>query len=97
MWVYVIFEQGWIALLLLALVVVLVLIQLGKQAWRGDPVSLVFLAAFMSGLTVSITDSILDAPRIALLFFLLLFASLLHTAGGAYPDVQAPNKKSKTH
>ncbi len=80
LWVHVLFEQGWLGLLLLGLLVLLVLRALARTAWRGDSTSWVLLSSLAAGLTVAATDSILSAPRIALLLFLLLFVSLLHTS-----------------
>ncbi|MDA9982190.1 VanZ family protein [Gammaproteobacteria bacterium] len=94
-WVYILFEQGWLGLVLFALIVLLALIRLAKCAWSGDPMSLILLAALGAGLTVGMTGSILGAPRIALFLFLLLFASFLHKTAGGYSDAGRQSNSPK--
>ncbi|MCG5497524.1 hypothetical protein [Ectothiorhodospira variabilis] len=76
----VLFEQGVIGLLLWAALVALALwgalrqgIDPRPQGWAGVMV----LAALLSFLTVGMFDSLLDAPRMGTLFFLLIFLALL--------------------
>lgn len=77
LWVHVLFEQGWVGLLLLTSLIGLALYRLGKAGWRGHRLAWVWLASLAGMLTVGMFDSLLDAPRLAtlLLAWTLLGAS----------------------
>jgi hypothetical protein len=78
LWIHILFEQGWLGMVTFGLLLAVTLTRLGKGAWHGDSLSLVLLASLVGGLTVGLVDSIVEAPRLTLLLFLLLFVSLYH-------------------
>jgi hypothetical protein len=76
-WVHVAFEQGWLGLAAFMALTGLALARAGKAAWRGQPLAWVLFASLVGLLSVGLFDSLLDAPRLALL---LLGFSLLAVA-----------------
>ncbi len=72
-WVHVVFEMGIIGAFLFALVVASALYRLGQIAWSGSSLAWVLLASLSGLLTVGVVDSLLDAPRLALLLLAMLF------------------------
>ena len=73
--VQVFFEQGGLGLLAIGLAVIFGLARLCQNVARGDLFSGVLLAALAGFLLVGLFDSLFDAPRLTLLFFLLLFTA----------------------
>ena len=73
LWVHVLFEQGWVGLLLLTSLIGLALYRLGKAGWRGHRLAWVWLASLAGMLTVGMFDSLLDAPRLATLLLAWTF------------------------
>lgn len=71
------FEQGWLGLVALALLLLYTAARLASRAWGGAQGAAVYLAALSGALAVGVFDSLFDVPRLTLLFFLLLCASLL--------------------
>lgn len=65
-------ELGLVGLALFALLVARGMIAAASEAFSGDLFAMTVLAALAGMLTVGLTDSLIDAPRIATLFFLLL-------------------------
>ena len=79
LWVALLFEQGWLGLLAFALLSGYALTQITRHFLRsGDMVSLSVLAGLVGILTVGAVDSLFDAPRLTLLFFLTLLVGCLH-------------------
>ena len=74
--VQVLFDQGVYGLLVSAAVVTLALARSAGAAARGDRFAGTLLASLVGFLTVGLFDSLVDAPRIAMVFFLLLFLSV---------------------
>ncbi len=66
-WVHVLFEQGWLGLMLFTGLVVFALTRLARSAWSGEPLAWAWLASLLGLLTVGMFDSLLDAPRLATL------------------------------
>jgi hypothetical protein len=77
LWVHVFFEQGALGVLALAAAVVAALARLGAHVWRADLFAGTLLASLCGLLVVGLFNSVLDSPRIATLFFLLLFSALI--------------------
>lgn len=71
------FDQGWIGLVLFGALTLLGLSRTWFQIRRGNRFALALLAALLSFLAVGLFDSLLDVPRLALLYYLLLFTTLL--------------------
>lgn len=76
LWVHTLFEHGWLGLLTLNLTLLAGLLTLARKAWRGDGRAVAALAALGGLLTVGVVDSLLDAPRLALLLVFALLAAL---------------------
>ncbi|MCP4267034.1 MAG: hypothetical protein GY931_04680 [Maribacter sp.] len=76
-WVSSLFEQGWLCLILLNLMLLYVLVKLLKNSFQGDILSVIFLSSFVGFLTIGLVDSVFDSPRIAMLFFTMIFISIL--------------------
>jgi hypothetical protein len=79
LWVHLIFEQGWIGFLLFNVLLLYVLTDLVIRIHRGDLFSIVLLSSVFGFLTVGLVGSLFDSPRIAMLFFFLIFVSILHS------------------
>jgi hypothetical protein len=76
LWIQILFEQGWVGVIAAAIAVAMALARLADAAWRGDFFCTATLAALVGMLLVGLTESLLDGPRVALLFFLLVFVGL---------------------
>ena len=74
-------EQGVVGALLLAALVAAALLRLAVGAARREPLAPPLAAALVGFLLIGVGDSLLDAPRIAFLFYLLLMAALTLPAG----------------
>lgn len=86
------FDQGWIGLTLFGLLTFLGLLASLRQARRGNRLALAVLAGLLGFLLVGLFDSLLDVPRLALLYFLVLFSVLLK------PDPSVPSANhSRVH
>ncbi len=83
------FDQGWIGLTLFGALTLLGLSRTWLQVRRGNRFALALLAALSSFLAVGLFDSLLDVPRLALLYYLLLFTALLEPFP-AVPGCLAP-------
>ena len=77
LWVQILFEQGWIGVLALAVAVATSLARLASGMARGDLFAATLLAALVGFLLVGLTESLFDGPRVTTMFFLLLFTALL--------------------
>ncbi len=87
LWVSLLFEQGWLGLLAFISLCGYALTQIARHFMRsGDMVSLSALAGLVGILTVGAVDSLFDAPRLTLLFFLTLLVGRLH---GEIPTAMA--------
>ena len=71
-WVHVLFEQGWVGLILFSAVIALALSRLARAGWQGHRLAWAWLASLSGLLAVGMFDSLLDAPRLATLLLLLL-------------------------
>ncbi|MDP1644313.1 MAG: VanZ family protein [Thiobacillus sp.] len=86
LWVALLFEQGWMGLLAFTLLSGYALTQIAQHFLRsGNLVSLSVLAGLVGFLTVSVVDSLFDAPRLTLLFFLTLLVGCVHGESRAAP------------
>lgn len=82
LWVHLLFEQGWVGVLLFGLIGVLATVRLSRAVARGGVAPTVWLATLAAAATVGMVDSLLDAPRLALLVYGALFVG---AAWGALP------------
>lgn len=70
--IQILFDQGWLGSIALALFVSLGLWRAGRNAWRGDAMAGAMLAASVGFLVLGSLDSLVDSPRLLLLFLLLI-------------------------
>lgn len=77
------FDQGWLGLVALSLFVAFGLWRAGRDAWRGDAMAGVMLASCIGFLVIGIFDSLVDSPRILMLFLLLIWFCGQATRGSA--------------
>ncbi len=80
LWVHLLFEQGWMGLILFNLILLLALVRLARAVLGGSIEATVLLAATGAWIIVGGVDSLVDAPRIALLVYAIL---LIGAAWGA--------------
>ena len=77
-WVHVLFEQGWVGLLLFLGLSGYALFRLAGEAWRGQRLAWTLLASLSGLLTVGVFDSLLDAPRLATLLIAFGLLGVAH-------------------
>ena len=75
LWLEIFFEQGWFGLLLFCALVTATIGRLSQFALRGEPFAAMLLASLVGFLVVGGFDSLFDAPRLTLLFGLLIAVS----------------------
>jgi hypothetical protein len=76
-WIHFLFEQGWLGLLLFVILFIYGLCRLLVLASRGQFLALVMFVSFIGFAVVGSLNSLFEFPRVALLFYLMLFFSLL--------------------
>jgi hypothetical protein len=91
LWVHLLFEQGWLGMVLFTLILILALVRLARSAGRGELEATVLLASIGAWIIVGGVDSLVDAPRIALLVYGTLFI------GAAWGAVQRVHVKQRRH
>jgi hypothetical protein len=94
LWVHLLFEQGWLGALLFGAIMILALVRLARSAIHGALESTVWLAALAALATVGVVESLVDAPRLALLVYGVLFVG---AAWGAAPKPHAARPKRSRH
>jgi len=67
------FDQGWLGVMALTLFVALGLWRAGRDAWRGDAMAGAMLASSAGFLVIGTLDSLVDSPRLIMLFLLLIW------------------------
>ncbi len=91
LWVDVLFAQGWLGLAAFALLLGQGLVRItGRFLRGGDLFDLAILAGLLGFMTVGGVDSLFDAPRLTLLFFLTLLLGQLARDGGARTPATRP-------
>ena len=86
-------EQGVVGALLLAALVAAALWRLAVGAARREPLAPPLAAALVGFLLIGVGDSLLDAPRIAFLFYLLLMAALTLPAARPAGSTARPRRR----
>ena len=71
--IQVLFDQGWLGLTAVGFFVLLGLGKAGQQAWRGTTEAGVFLAAGAGFVVIGTLDSLIDSPRLLLLFLIVIW------------------------
>ena len=70
------FETGWIGVALYVLALLVAFVRLLASPARRNPLAPYLASALAGFLSVGLFDTLVDVPRVAFLFYLLLFASL---------------------
>jgi len=94
LWVHLLFEHGWLGALLFSAIMVLALVRLARPVIHGALEPTVWLAALAALATVGMVDSLVDAPRLALLVYGVLFVG---AAWGTAPKTHAVRPKRSRH
>ena len=84
--IQILFDQGWLGLAAFGLFVSFGLWRAGRQAWQGKAEAGVFMASGAGFVLIGALDSLIDSPRLLLLFLLVMWlcwrsASLLKPGG----------------
>ena len=74
LFVHLLFEQGWAGVVAFTMLVSYSTFRLLRAA--DNPLAIIILASIAGCLVIGVTDSVLDAPRISLLFFMLQILAL---------------------
>jgi hypothetical protein len=77
--VHLLFDQGWLGLSLFMLLFANAIYTLCRQLPRQNVFAAILLSCFSGFMVVGFVDSPFDAPRLTLLFFLLMFLALMRT------------------
>lgn len=78
-WVHLLFDQGWLGASAFFLLFANAIYTLCRQLPRQSVFPSILLSSFSGFMVVGFVDSPFDAPRLTLLFFLLLFFALMRT------------------
>jgi len=76
LWVQLLFDEGWVGVLAFTVLIAYLCVVLFRRLLRGDMIASGLLASYTGVLTVGLFGSILDSPRIALLFYFTLLLAL---------------------
>lgn len=74
------FEQGWLGLAAMGLLLLYLCGELTVRALQGDGTAAIYLAALAGFLTVGAFDSLFDVPRLTLLFFVVASVAVMRPA-----------------
>ncbi|MFO1428939.1 MAG: hypothetical protein U1F76_02185 [Candidatus Competibacteraceae bacterium] len=85
LWVQLLFEQGWLGVSTFMLLLVVLLSRLAGALWRGDTFATALLAAAAAFLTLGLTNSVFDTPRLTVLFFSVLLMGVLASPHRSVP------------
>ena len=77
LYVAIYFEQGWLGILAFGALVAYAMVKIARKSLRGDLYACVTLAALSGFIVVGWFESMFDAPRLILLFYLVIFVALL--------------------
>ncbi len=98
LFLHICFDQGLFGLEAFGLLSLYALLALMRRAVHGDFLAAALLASLLSFFAVGLFDSILDFPRLSLLFYLMLFSSLLSSAAprsAAENGIMSKRRKAK--
>ena len=93
LWLEIFFEQGWVGLLMFCALIAATIMRLALLAWHGQAFAAVLLSGLVGFLAVGAFDSIFDAPRLTLIFGLLIAATgIIPTRLQAVPPEPRPTR-----
>ena len=84
-WIHLLFEQGWLGLTLLIMLILYAVCRLLMLISQGHSLALMILVALAGFVSVGTLNSLFEFPRVALLFYVLLFMSFVR-----WPQTVAP-------
>ena len=95
--IQVLFDQGWLGVSAFGVFVLLGLWKAGQQTWRGNTGAGIFFAAGTGFVVIGTLDSLIDSPRLLLLFLLVMWlcwnsARLSPQARGQKPNHEIMGK-----
>jgi len=76
LWVHLLLEQGWVGVISFSLLVVVALLSLFRRATQGDWLAALPFGGLIGFLSVGLFGTLLDAPRLVLLCFLLVLVGI---------------------
>ncbi len=82
LWVQMLFEQGWLGLIVFNLILLQIIVYLYHRIVKQDYFAAISLSAFTGFMVIGMTDSPFDMPMITLLFFMIYFIALIETDRG---------------
>ena len=82
LWVELLFEQGVLGIVAFALAIGVAVAHVARAAASGDWFDTAVFAAIIGFLTIGFSESLLDGPRIATLFFLVVIAAFVRRTDG---------------
>ena len=82
LWVELLFEQGVLGIVAFALAIGVAVAHVARAAASGDWFDAAVFAAIIGFLTIGFSESLLDGPRIATLFFLVVIAAFVRRTDG---------------
>jgi hypothetical protein len=94
LWVHLLFEQGWLGMIVFTWILILALARLARTVASGELEATVFLASISAWIIVGGVDSLVDAPRIALLVYGTLF---IGAAWGVMPRAHTKHSRRRRH
>ena len=89
LWVETFFEGGWTGLLLLLALQGYLVVRLWRRIGRGDALALLLLASLAGLWTVGVADSLVDEPRLALVFYLMTWLAMARAEPAVVPATGA--------
>lgn len=90
--IQVLFDQGWLGVAALALFIAAGLWRAGRDTWHGDAMAGAMLASSVGFLVIGTLDSLVDSPRLILLFLLLFWFCGRAGGRGERPVLNKPQK-----
>ncbi|NOU12350.1 MAG: VanZ family protein [Methylococcaceae bacterium] len=81
-WVHLLFDLGWLGVCSFLVLLVIVAYHCCRKLMKQDLFAAIFLSSFSGFFVVGFVDSAFDAPRLTLLFFLLVYFALIRTPSG---------------
>ncbi|MDD2658797.1 MAG: VanZ family protein [Methylococcales bacterium] len=78
-WVHLLFDQGWLGVVAFFLLFANAIYNCCRRLSQQNVYAAILLSSFSGFMVVGFVDSPFDAPRLTLLFFLLLFFALMRT------------------
>lgn len=103
LWIQILFEEGWVGLTVFTILLFYLFSTLYQRICTGDSFALLLMASLTGFLTIGLSDSLFDEPRMTLLFFLIAWLAMVKPHGligksiqKSLPHVHSPHH-SRSH